>query len=148
MIETLHSHLPERLPFYHLGWVDKAAQQELSSLPEASIHGTQAWLYQVSGDLKGAFVLVFPDTADASAYSELGNLLFTHWANQVSRLKDLDIAISPPLPASLDRVREWIKATSPRVQEFIHTQNDGRISVLTLSHLEPQQMNQGVIPHV
>lgn len=94
-VELLNA-LPQDFDFYHLGKVKK--QTESQEVKNINLEGVDSVAFKLSGDINSFLIFLFPKDADLSLYSELGNIVVSQIANQLSKDKNLDVVISPPIP--------------------------------------------------
>ena len=90
MLSDLQSLFPTQLDFYHLG------QLELYRRSHRGYPQEQKILYTLEGDLRGQFLISFPQNQDSSLYLEIGNVLLGRFTTQLSELMNLDVLFSPP----------------------------------------------------
>lgn len=118
--------LPSHFEFYHLG---KVTQQ---SSP-CEFQDKCSVLFRIYGDIQAWIILVFESDLDFSVYSELGNLLVSQIANQLSSRNGLDVMITPP---QLLREDQAIKITenSPQLirKNYAHFYKNSTIPIETL----------------
>src|SRR4051794_39611054 len=81
--------LPDQFEFYHLGQVSQ--QPSHAHLDEVC-----AIAFYLSGDVEAIMILLFSKQLDSSLYSELGNILASQMATQLSNKSGMDLHISPP----------------------------------------------------
>lgn len=82
--------LPLRFAFYNMGEVE--LQQETTPIDE----DVSAISYRMYGDVKSLLIVLFPKGLDLSLYAELGNVIASKIATQLSSDTSLDVMVSPP----------------------------------------------------
>ena len=140
---------PESFEFYHLGNVEK--QLPISSVQSLELDGRSGVSFNLYGDTTGLIVFLFEEGLDVSTYTEMGNVLASRMATQLSIQQGWDVMISPPrflnsaqlrsqlLPPlqALERLGQQISA-----QQYLHqvqlTELESRILELQLVVLTTQ----------
>jgi hypothetical protein len=97
---NLQDALPIAFGFYHLGHV------EMNTVPESSLAekiAQASWAddfaavaFRLHGERKHVLVMLFDKDLDASAYTEMGNVIASRAAMRLSETGAFDCAISPP----------------------------------------------------
>ncbi|OFZ18365.1 MAG: hypothetical protein A2X94_12515 [Bdellovibrionales bacterium GWB1_55_8] len=92
---NLMNALPEQFDFYHLGTVN-LEPEHTHPISEKLPDDAMAVAFQLSGDVSAALVLHFEKGLDPSIYSEMGNVIASRVATNLSKMENLDILVSPP----------------------------------------------------
>ena len=125
--------LPQTLEFYHLGEVKL---QHPHSMPdsgsEVDFQESSVIGFQIFGESKATILFFFAKDLDVSVYSELGNLLTSQIANQVSRENHIDVLISPPRRINIKQVEQMIQNHPPLLKRtYIHFCKNQRVPIIT-----------------
>lgn len=125
VISALSESFPERIPFYHLGEVALSDSPE----PDAAAFADpdrRCLGFQLQGDVSGVVAVLFDADQDLSTYSELGNLLASRIATELSRRVGLDVLISPPRPLGMERLARMLQtAGQPHFRRtYLHVFRD------------------------
>ncbi|MBC7691401.1 MAG: hypothetical protein H7222_06490 [Methylotenera sp.] len=85
---------PESFTFYHLGNVEK--QAPIDHVQALDLKGRSGVSFNLYGDTTGLILFLFDEGLDGSTYTEMGNVLASRMANQLSLEQGWDVMISPP----------------------------------------------------
>jgi hypothetical protein len=94
----LTSYLPREFPFYHLGTVtldETVAGPEAVPSDEPQFAHSTGVAFQLLGELDDWLVLVFEQGLDVPTYTEMGNIIASQLATQLSA-EGKEAMISPP----------------------------------------------------
>lgn len=125
VISALSESFPERIPFYHLGEVALSDTREREAAP-LSDPDLRCVGFQLQGDISGLVAILFDAGLDLSTYTELGNLLASRIATELSQRVGVDVLISPPRSLSLDRLTRILESTEqPQFRRmYFHVDGD------------------------
>jgi hypothetical protein len=83
--------MPSQFNFYHLGQV-QLSENEIG-FQDLQVRGVG---FQVFGDVSVFLMILFASDLDFSIYAELGNVIASQLASQLSRMKNIEVMISSP----------------------------------------------------
>lgn len=139
-VEHIEKALPENFPFYHLGTVELAPQNEGGASPARiaeilnEVELSRGAAFSLRGDVSGLLVVLFDAKLDVSTYTELGNLIASQVVNRLYELGNLDIALSPPKLVQGRQVREWVDPQRALcvARTYFHVHEQQKLLVRTL----------------
>ena len=116
--------LPRDFEFYHLGKIASASNESpghLSALFEdRCIIG-----FHFYGTTRALLAFLFPQELDVSTYSEVGNVLASQVASQLSTQDGLDLLISPPEPLQANQLEKISRGSLPPIHKtYLHIFGD------------------------
>ncbi len=151
--------LPHEFQFYHLGKVELqsidvstarspvapgiqlfTAQQDslqflstaLEELITIDFKETDAIAYHLFGDLRALIIILFAKDLDFATYSELGNVLASKIANQLSLDNGADILISPPQQLNHAQIEQLIQNKNTVIRRtYTHLNKNSVIPIAT-----------------
>jgi len=113
---------PEKIELYHLGpvTIEKTASASLANELNASDFFPLCFSFH--GDQRGLLLLLLDRHLDLSLYSELGNLLASAIATELSNQNGIDVMISPPYSLNESRLKEILATNEARIirRAYIH----------------------------
>jgi hypothetical protein len=116
--------LPDELPFYHLGEIrradDAAAGEGVAGAAEADFAQLRGVGFRLAGELNGVFIIAFDRDLDASTYTEMGNVLASRLATEMSRRAGRPVRLSPPHALEGAPLRELLTGPAGESFRFIH----------------------------
>jgi hypothetical protein len=128
VVSELSTALPREFDFYHLGQVSIHEEIIPTDFSEMKAVG-----FSFQGDLRGLMVLLFDEGLDASAYTEMGNVLAARIATQLSKERGLEIMISPPSAMPRERLEQLIDAGHVIIQRtYMHRHSGLAIPIQAL----------------
>lgn len=123
---------PRNFDFYHLGKVELLRTEHSADLPLQSpdfVAPGKAIAFSLYGDFRAVLVLWFPSELDQDIYTELGNLLASKVASQLSKDNQLELMISPPNPLT-DSQWEQLSRKSPILMKGYYAHHTDRRTLL------------------
>jgi hypothetical protein len=121
--------LPEAFSFYHLGSVVTCPHPVLSPTFEEN----KTFIgFQLDADIRAILIVAFEKGLDLSLYSEMGNILASRLATEISQEIGEDVLLSPPQMLSLGLLRKILQTPSKDSlihRRYTHTHADTDIAV-------------------
>jgi hypothetical protein len=143
LISELTSALPEGFSFYHLGQVEPLPTSGRLDHSPSIYPDSIGVAYRIQGDLRGLFIIVLDKGLDVSIYSELGNILASRLASNLSSSEDgLEIMISPPHVLNHSQLERLMRSQHPVIRKtYTHFDRNLSIPIQTLILLTPEDGN-------
>jgi chemotaxis protein CheY-P-specific phosphatase CheC len=117
---SLSSALPKDFGFYGLGEV--TLSEERSAAPDFDFNDKTALAFTIFGDRKLSAVVVFDQGLDESMYTEMGNVIMSRAADNLSARLGYSVLISPPYRIDIDLLQSILaSAKDSERRTYIHT---------------------------
>ena len=125
LVTQLLDSLPKNFSFYHLGEVQLETEAKTfldwEYEKERLISSDQsAVVYQLTGEVNGSvFIMLAPDL-DASAYSEMGNVIVSRMLEKLEELYLIQASLSSPRILAGKKLKETLEKLPPSIQGKVH----------------------------
>jgi len=130
---------PTSFDFYHMGTVHAREGSPFATfeLESALLKDSHAVGFWIEADSRALMILLFDRELDHSTYTEMGNILASRLATELSRRHGIDTLISPPRVLSMARVERAARSASaatPRVLQktYVHQHKNRHVPVEVL----------------
>ncbi len=123
---------PEQIQLYHLGPV--TIEKNASAVAPSELSATDYFplCFSFHGDQRGLLLLLLDRNLDLSLYSELGNLLASAIATELSNQNGIDVMISPPYSLNESRLRELLAANDSKLIRRTYLHQSVRVEAFIL----------------
>jgi len=130
--KILHA-LPTRFDFYHMGEVTLGSPAIEVQDHEDCLEGKNAVGFRLSGDGQIWMILLLDQALDSSIYQELGNIIASHTATQLSKRDSLSWMISAPQPVQNEQLKKILETTPAILRRtYTHIYEQTLIPIETL----------------
>jgi hypothetical protein len=134
-LKQLAGALPQSFEFYNLGQVSLTESTQTFPTQDCTAIG-----FRLYGDVTALLILLFPLGLDVSLYSEMGNILASRIANQLTSHNKMEVMVSPPSPISEDQFEQLIRRTTGMIRRsYVHLYKSTVIPVETVILPSPSE---------
>ena len=137
LIHRLTDAMPGGFSFYQLGHVEAMADEPHEETYRA-LEDRVGIAFNLEGDIRGLLVLIVEQGLDLSTYTELGNILASRLATNLTGPGE--VMISPPIHLNHSQLERLMRAQQPVLQRsYIHLNKNTAVTVQTLILLTPSE---------
>jgi len=133
IMTNLKEALPKEFSFYHLGSVEMRSQREFTETnAELILEDLNAVAFSFQGDFRGVLIILVEKGLDVSIYSELGNILASRLATELTH-DGYDVMITPPRLLQAPQLERLIQTPQKKIHgKYQHLYQNTTVPVETV----------------